>query len=106
MIETFITPHMISTTMEQIQQFKQEPKQEEILESTVKDHYIAWLKKKNRLAEFEENRNKTLVSVDGEMMHEVVEGKTHLLRLGSAAVMKLVIKPTQEIKFLPAVGSG
>jgi len=93
--------------MEQIQQFKQEPKQEEILESTVKDHYIAWLKKKNRLAEFEEHRNKTLVSVDGEMLHEkLADGTLHLLRLTSATVMKLVIKPTQEIKFQPAVGSG
>lgn len=97
---------MVSITMEQIQQFKQEPKQEEILESTVKDHYIAWLKKKNRLADFEELRNKVIVSVDGEMLHEVVNGKTQLLLLGHAATMNVVIKTTQEIRFHPAVAGG
>lgn len=92
--------------MKQILKFKRRSKQEEIHEITVKDHFTTWLKKKNRLADFEELRNKVIVSVDGEMLHKVVNDKTQLLLLSHAATMNIVIKPTQEIKFHPAVAGG
>ncbi len=92
--------------MEQIQ-LEKEQKQVQIPQVlTVEDHLKAWLEKKGRLAEFEQLRGHIIVSIDGEMLHKVVDGKTQLLPLGSAIAMKIVVETNQEIRFHPFTAGG
>lgn len=87
--------------MKQIQQF-----QEQVLEKTVKDHFTAFLKEKGRLADFETLRNSVIVSVDGSMLHSIVNGVTQILRLNQESAMSVVVGKDQEIRFHPAIAGG
>jgi hypothetical protein len=92
-------PHI--TIMEQIQQFDQN--QEPIsLERSIGSLFADWLEEKNRVSDFDRLSENVIVSIDGEVAR--ISGKGFPAKVSE--IMKMVVKPTQEIKFLPRVAGG
>jgi len=84
------------------QQFKNKLEQEVSLDRSVGNLFTEFLESKNRLAEFDNWANRTLVIVDG----EALRGITHNFPAKVAEILKLVIKPTQEVRFQPILAGG
>ena len=88
--------------IQQIQQFKSPLEQEVIVEKSVGNLFEEFLSNKNRLAEFDNWAGRTLVVVDGEIQRLSAKG----LPAKVSQILKLVIKPTQSLKFLPILAGG
>lgn len=84
-------------------QLSQHVEQEVILERSVGNLFEEFLSVKyNRLAEFDDWSQRTLVSLDGEVVR--LEEKGFPAKVSQ--ILKMVIKPDQELRFLPAVAGG
>ncbi|KKL98551.1 hypothetical protein LCGC14_1823300 [marine sediment metagenome] len=76
--------------------------QEVDVEKSIGNLFEEFLTKKNRLAEFDNWAGRTLVSIDGEILRLSARGFPAKV----SQILKLVIKPTQELKFFPALAGG
>ncbi len=98
--------------MEQIQVSKQESQIEtpQIEQPQVEqfrylgDMFAEYLETKGRRDEFDKLKNLIMVSVDGEILHKVVDGKKVILGLADALLTKIL--PSQKVRFLPKVAGG
>lgn len=88
------------------QTFQTEIEQEVTLDRSVGTLFADRLESKNRLAEFDKLAKSTLVTIDGSVVDRngVVGGKGLTARV--IDVLKLVVKPTQEIGFQPILAGG
>ncbi len=86
-----------------MKQITMQPKEQEvILEKSIGNLFEEFLIKKNRLAEFGYQSKRTLIAIDGEVLRLGVGGFPAKV----SQVLKLVIKPTQEIRFHPWIAAG
>lgn len=76
--------------------------QEVDIEKSIGNLFEEFLTKKNRLAEFDSWSQRTLVSIDGEVLRLSAKGFPAKV----SQILKLVIKPTQELKFFPILAGG
>ncbi len=83
------------------QQFKNELEQEVSLDRSIGNLFTEFLESKNRLAEFDNFAQRALVVVDGEVLRGA-----HGFPAKVMEVLKLVIKPTQEVRFQPILAGG
>lgn len=92
--------------MQQI--LKQQSQSEQQIETgrELGDLFAEFLDAKGRLADLHSMKSRVLVSVDGELLHQVVNGVKQLLRLSDAEVMKMKIPQGQQVRFIPAVAGG
>ncbi len=89
----------VLTSMKQI--FQTEIEQEVQLERSIGNLFEEFLTSKNRLAEFDNFAQRTLIAIDG----EVVRAKSGF-PAKVAEILKLIVKPTQEIRFQPILSGG
>lgn len=85
------------------QQFQNELEQEvEVsLDRSIGNLFENFLESKNRLAEFDNFAQRTLIAIDG----EVIRAKSGF-PAKVAEILKLIVKPTQEVRFQPILAGG
>lgn len=89
------------------QSLKQEFDLEQVSsERSIGNLFAEFLESKKLSHKFESLKDSVLVSLDGEILHSVVDGKTTHLRLSNPEVLKMVVQPDQEVRFIPAVAGG
>jgi hypothetical protein len=88
------------------QTFQTEIEQEVTLDRSVGNLFEEFLSSKNRLAEFDNWSQRTLVSIDGAVVdiNGTTGGKGFPAKVFQ--ILKLVVKPTQEIRFQPILAGG
>ena len=84
------------------QTFQNELEQEVSLDRSIGNLFTEFLESKNRLAEFDNFSKRTLVVLDG----EVLRSTSHGFPAKVFEVLKLIVKPTQEIRFQPILAGG
>lgn len=86
-----------------MKQIVQQPEQQEVsLERSIGNLFEEFLDGKNRLAEFDNFSKRTLVIVDD----VVIRSPTSGFPAKVMEILKLVIKPTQEVRFQPILAGG
>lgn len=73
----------------------------ETLEKSVGNLFTEFLEKKSALVDFKEWSKKTLISLDGEVLRGEDGFPAKVMD-----ILKMVIKPDQKLKFLPANAGG
>lgn len=83
--------------MEQIQL-----EQEQVsLDKSIGSLFADWLEQKNRVSEFDRLAQIVYVSIDGECVR-MSKGYPAMV----SQIMKLIVRPDQEVRFQPAVAGG
>lgn len=90
--------------MEQIQQFK--PEQEVILDRSVGNLFEEFLSEKNRLAEFDNWAGRTMVDLDGTVVRLISANGKPSYPANVSQILKMIIKPSQVLKFFPINAGG
>ena len=85
--------------MEQIQKF--ELQEQVSLDRSVGSLFADWLEQKNRVSEFDNYSKIVSVSVDGVFVR-MSKGFPSKV----SEIMKMVVRPNQEVRFHPAIAGG
>lgn len=83
------------------QTFQNELEQEVSLDRSVGNLFTEFLESKNKLVDFDKYAQITSVSIDG----SIVRGSGGF-PAKIKEILKMVVKPSQEVRFLPAVAGG
>ncbi len=91
----------VLTNMKQIFQTEIEQVPEVQLERSIGNLFEEFLTSKNRLAEFDNFAQRTLIAIDGEVVRSTSGFPAKI-----AEILKLIVKPTQEVRFQPILAGG
>ncbi len=83
------------------QTFQTEIEQEVSLDRSIGNLFTEFLESKNRLAEFDNFADRTLIAIDGEVLRAKSGFPAKV-----AEILKLIVKPTQEVRFQPILAGG
>ena len=88
------------------QTFQTEIEQEVSLDRSIGTLFADKLEEKNLLAEFDRESNRTLVIIDGSVVDKNGNVGGTALTARVADILKLIVKPTQEVSFQPILAGG
>ena len=98
----YVVPYYI---MEQ--SLKQEFDLEQVSpERSIGNLFAEFLEDKKLSHKFESLKDSVIVSLNGEQLHNVVDGKITRLSLSNPEVLKMVVQPDQEVRFIIPVAGG
>ena len=98
----------LTTIMEQKLDFNEQQQEAVSLNRSIDNLFTELLEEKNRLAEFDILSKTWTAIIDGEYIRVDTEGKLHPKGFVAkiSQILKIVVKPTQNIVFRPILSGG